>query len=121
MVNPDESAELTELKDRLVGGMVEYMNGGNSAGYTQKDIDRCMGILDEYLATVGDASATGNVQVIMSRVEKAVKGLNALSSECEELIETDQREVICEIIIKAAAYAGLESTKYDITEDWREW
>jgi hypothetical protein len=37
------------------------------------------------------------------------------------LIETDQREQLCELIIAAAQRAGLVSDVYDITEEWREW
>ena len=58
----------------------------------------------------------------MKAVKTAVVKLNKLNDRCDgSLIETDQREQLCELIITAARGAGLSSDKYDITEEWREW
>jgi len=47
---------------------------------------------------------------------------NKLNGECDySLIETDQREDLCELITSAADHAGLESSVYDIIEEWRDW
>ena len=37
------------------------------------------------------------------------------------LIETDQREDICDYLIKAGALLGLNEHDEDITEQWRQW
>jgi hypothetical protein len=58
----------------------------------------------------------------MKAVKTAVVKLNRLNEQCYGcLIETDQREQLCELIISAAKRAGLVSTVYDITEEWRDW
>ncbi len=58
---------------------------------------------------------------ILAAAKQAVLNLNALNKECGgRLIETDQREDLCELILVAAKLAGLESDE-DITEEWREW
>jgi hypothetical protein len=45
-----------------------------------------------------------------------------LNEQCDgSMIETDQREQLCELLITAASNAGLVSTQYDITEKWRDW
>jgi hypothetical protein len=36
-------------------------------------------------------------------------------------IETDEREYICELIHAAAAAAGFQDEKADITYEWRDW
>ena len=50
-----------------------------------------------------------------------MKALNHLAERCDSLIETDQREQICELMIQAAHSVGVGDGQTDITEDWREW
>lgn len=58
----------------------------------------------------------------MKIVKKTVLALNALNEKCEyELIETEQREDIAEIIILAGYLKGFNDRDDDITEEWREW
>jgi hypothetical protein len=57
----------------------------------------------------------------MAATERAVPALNELNDRCDGcLIETDQREQLCDILIAAAKNAGLDSDE-DITQAWREW
>jgi hypothetical protein len=98
---------------------------GFDAGYTQAEIDRSAKIIDTYLASLANAanvSAARKEDSIMAAVKAAVLDFNKLNAECEQpIIETDQREMLCELIISAALEAGLEPEEYDITEQWREW
>jgi len=60
-------------------------------------------------------------QGIRDAVQKIVTDLNALNEKCEcSLIETDQREDLCELILVAAKAAGLDTDEDHITEG-REW
>lgn len=48
--------------------------------------------------------------------------LNDLNDSCDDpIIETLQRDYLCDIIIKAAEHCGLRADEDDITEEWREW
>ena len=48
--------------------------------------------------------------------------LNALNEDCGgNLIETGEREALCDLIERAAREAGLPESDEDITEAWREW
>lgn len=48
--------------------------------------------------------------------------LNDLNEELDyALIETVEREAICELIQTAAVDCGLQDVPDDVTEDWREW
>jgi hypothetical protein len=92
------------------------------AGYTQEHIDRSNEILDAFVSKLEQVSDSNRNTEIMEAVKTAVLELNALNEECDgSMIETDQREQLCEIIISAAKEAGLVTSEYDITEEWREW
>ena len=111
-----------EKQDDVLVSMKEYMEFcQDGAGYTEADITRCGEILDEYidrLSQVDDPDAGA----ILLYVEKVVRDLNELNDECNySLIETDQRELLCDFIEKVAQEAGLENDGTDITEEWREW
>lgn len=127
--------EIQQLKTIFNGGLVSYMEFGAAddkhdpdydpdfdAGYTQDHIDQCMSLLDTFLATLKNVPPEGKTEFIMAAVKHLVLGLNAVNESCDgAMIETDQREQLCEIIITAAKDAGLESDEYDVTEEWREW
>jgi hypothetical protein len=118
------NADLIGLKARLLGTMHDYMTSfesdGDEAPYSAADIERCAAILDAFVENVG--SAAGNADRIMAAVQDAVLRLNDLSEESGSLIETDQREDLCEFIELAARAGGLHiDANDDITEEWREW
>jgi hypothetical protein len=65
-----------------------------------------------------DARSPGGVR---GAVQEAVLDINDLNAECRGgLIETDQRELLCRLILTAARRAGLD-TRANITEAWRTW
>lgn len=117
--------ELRDIKERVLEGMLSYMEREEGEDdfddYSKEDVDKCASILDRYLSSVLDPSMRGNRDGIMAAVKATVLELNDLNEECEHsLIETDQREDICELIINAASLAGLDGIS-DVTEEWREW
>ncbi len=121
-----KNAEILHKREELVDGMTGYMiecatNSEFDAPYTQADIDRCSLILDGFLTALDGAGEPAGPDAILEIVKRAVLALNELNDECDgSLIETDQREQLCDIIILAANNAGLD-TGDDITEAWREW
>lgn len=118
--NADLKRIRTGLLNTMQGFMQPFENDGSNAPYCAADIGRCAAILDALVAKLD--SAAGNAGCIMSAVQDAVLKLNELSKEVERLIETGQREDLCEFIELAAAAAGLEiEAGKDITEEWREW
>lgn len=127
--------EIKELKKRIIDNMITYMKYGSAddenepdfdpdfdAGYTQKHIDKCSAILNEYLKGLSGISAENQSENILEVVKFAILKLNKLNDLSNgNLIETDQREDLCEFIITAANQAGLVCDDNDITEEWREW
>jgi hypothetical protein len=107
---------LEAMRDYLAG----MLDGGGEAGYTSADIGECGRVLDAYLATVEEA-AMFDEEAVMGAVEFTVRSLNSLNERCNgTLIETDQREMICDLIAQAAKQRGIGNGN-DLTEQWREW
>jgi hypothetical protein len=117
-----KTKQLDALKISLLEDMREYMEDvaadGHEPGYSEADIGKCESILDTFLTTVRSAKS-GDTEFVMGAVKEAVLALNALNEDYN-LIETDQREQICELIIQSAVAVGVGSGE-DITEEWREW
>jgi hypothetical protein len=127
--------DILKLKQDFIQHLGKYMQLGGArsvddpsyypefdAGYTQEDIDRCEKLLDDYLASLTTIPATGQQDYILNAVKTIVLELNKLNEDCDHsLIETAEREQLCDIIIAAAQHVGLETDEEDITYEWREW
>ena len=122
---PDET--LTQIRQRVLDGMVKFMEPDEEVpdvdydcGYNQSDVDTCSEIIDAYLRSVANNGAS-NQTAILDTIQETVERLSKLNESCNGcLIETDQREDLCELILVAAKKVGLE-TDDDVTEQWREW
>ena len=118
-----------KYREKIVANVVDEMlsflhdcnEDGVDAGYTEDDIDECKAILFDYI----DALSTMEDPIdedVMAEVEGTVLALNELNENTDcALIETVEREAICEIIQEAAEECGLEEKYDDVTEEWREW
>lgn len=116
---PDEP--ITAIRERLFDGMAAYLDSvGPGCGYSWHDINDCGQIIDRYLTRL-DATTPLTQKQIRQAVKDAVTALNALNRRCDgALVETDQREILCQLILVTARRAGLD-TEADITEEWRAW
>lgn len=119
-----DDEDLQTLKTHALAGMREYLAGvldsGGTPAYNGADVGECGRLLDAYLAKV-DAAARGDDEAVLGAMQDVVLALNALNGRCDgSLIETDQREQLCELILRAAQAAGVGSGE-DLTETWREW
>ncbi len=115
-----------ELKRSLLAEMIRYMKHveakNDDPGYTQDDINRCDQSIDTYLASLATTPEDNRNDFILAAVKAASLELNRLNEDCNyRLIETDQREQLCMLIISAANKTGLVSSEDDITLQWREW
>jgi len=127
-LNEYRKEDILKMKQDLIYGMIEYMKyrGGADendpeynpefdAGYTQKHVDRCSEIIDDFLASLEKTPEKAHQnEYIMDAVKKTILNLNELNEECDgNLILTGQREDLCKLIDLAASH--------DITYEWREW
>ncbi len=111
------NTDLKSLKDSTIDGMLDYMD--DDVEYTKKDVEVCGRILDNHIDALSQAQDRSSA---MQCVKDTILKLNELNEKAgEELIETDQREEICEYIIKAGVLLGFNDENEDVTEEWREW
>jgi len=130
---------VVSVKKQVIAGMVEYMTPGNEgdpdydsewdAGYQQKDVDKCEKLMDEYQDAIQQSD--GATVHIMKAIERLVCGLNKVNLRCDHtLIETDQREDICEFVDKVIVAKGIDIDtlaasqncgRSELTDPWREW
>lgn len=114
---PENSKYKTNI-ERLKSSMLSYMEiAGNP--YSKDDIEETANILIQYLNQIEKSnSKEEGMKIVKNTVEK----LNKLNEKCNsQLIETDEREQIAEIIILASSDKGYNKYEDDITEEWREW
>jgi len=99
--------------------MLDFIEGDDEPDYTSEDVTTCITLLLEFMSDIDAESQT--LESAKSYVKDLVLSLNQLNAKCDEcLIETDQREEICEFISKVVADAKVDFTG-DITEEWRDW
>jgi hypothetical protein len=119
-MNKSDTKKLETVKARLIEGMTDYIADGDDS-YTKADIKKCDKILQQFMTRLGKLGASATEVAILDCVKQVVVDLNALNSSVDGcLIETDQREDLCEYILFAAKQSGLKQDG-DVTEEWREW
>ena len=98
-------------------------NFSENPGYTINHVESCSQILDTYIDQLILLGKQPSNDQILSPVQTVVERLNELNAECDNgLIETMERENLCDYIEEAAILAGWQSESgEDITEEWREW
>ncbi len=108
-----------QIKETVVEAMLEFWE--KDIGYSKADVKKCGKLLEEYLKALEKLKAPDD-RAIMNEVKNVVLALNDLneSTDCC-LIETMEREAICEIIQEAAVACGLKNVPDDVTEEWRDW
>lgn len=100
-------------------GMLDFIEGEDEPDYTGEDVTRCITLLLEFMSTMEFEAQTEDSA--KEHIKDLVLALNDLNLQCDEcLIETDQREEICDFIYKVAAHANVPLTE-DVTEKWRQW
>jgi|GEM_PF-569654 len=102
--------------NEIESGMLEYLEDVGECNYNKKDINT----LKELSASFNNKSVTSELEMLQS-IKEYVQSLNELNEKCSyELIETDQREQIVDMILESSKAKGYEFD-YDITEKYREW
>ena len=110
-----------QLQETVIVPMTELMNDCEDCGFTQKDIAKCETLILEYLVALESITEPANKD-IMKHVKKLVLALNKLNEKTDYcLLETEERESICEIIQNSAVECGLTNPEDDITGEWRDW
>lgn len=113
-----------KIEDDVLFSMYDYLefcmeDEDDEEPYSEEDVQACGDLLETFVERL--AEVQNDERQIRDCVKSLVMELNELNegTDCQ-LIETDQREALCDFILSAAAEAGLDDEE-DITEQWREW
>lgn len=113
-----EHTEIREPLASLKSQMIDYIEFGQP-DYSEKDVEKCIQLLNTFLSDMANSESK---ETGMKIAKDLILKLNDLNEACNgTLIETDQREQICAIIISAGHLKGYNEEDEDITEEWREW
>jgi len=99
-----------------------------SSGLEQYTPEACasfVAVFDDLIAKLGSLRGDALESQKIGAFKTAVVALNTLNEEDESLIETGEREDLCELCNIIATAAGMDPTKYGDGEgpatEWREW
>jgi hypothetical protein len=92
--------------------------------YSKANCDRAEGILHDLVDGLIDAEETASEEKKVAVFKSAVESLNALNDETG-MIETGEREDLCEVLDLIATDCGIDPGKYGngegIATEWRDW
>jgi hypothetical protein len=117
-MNLIENLEIKKIYESLKIGMLNFIQP-DVTEYTKSDVENCISLIDNYLDEISKSNSKEDGILSAKRV---VFALNKLNEKCEyELIETEQKEQITDIIILAGHLKSYNGRNEDITEKWRKW
>ncbi|HEX8310744.1 MAG TPA: hypothetical protein VF614_05460 [Chthoniobacteraceae bacterium] len=98
------------------------------SGVDQYTPEACSAFVTIFDGLIADLAAKGEAASADEKLEcfhQAVLALNAINEQDESLIETGEREDLCELCNIVATAAGLDPSKYGDGEgpatEWRDW
>lgn len=113
-----------EVNETVIRPMLAYMRecaGDGGCGFSVFHVLKCKRLIFAYLKTLSRMKAPTDAE-IMEAVKNLVLALNELNEKAEyALLETEERENICDIIQRSAEECGLLQEIDDVTEEWRDW
>ena len=114
-----DDEKLKVILRSLEDGMMSYMEEYEGVRYSKAHVDECIVTLKQFGKALDTASDHASA---MECVKQTVIRLNDLNERGGgKLIETDQREDICQYIINYCMMTGYLERFEDVTEEWRDW
>ncbi|WP_027858465.1 hypothetical protein [Marinobacterium jannaschii] len=115
------NAEIEATKKDVLYWMLEFIEDDDEPPYSKSDVEECGAILSSFIEAVERSDEKADFQWVKSKVKELVLVLNDFNEKHDHtIIETDQRESICDLISQVIVNAGHQVAE-DITEEWREW
>ncbi len=120
---------MSEYKDKLNATRTAYpFDAWKQSGREQYTAQACSAfanVFDQLLADLVRVGQNADESVKFAAFEKAVVELNTLNETDESLIETGEREDLCELINRITVAGGLDPSNYGDGEgpasEWRDW
>ena len=93
--------------------------------YTKENCNKIQKVFDNLIKALIDAGENASEKQKKELFKIAILKTNQLNNEIEELIETGEREDLCELTDKITTACGLDPQKYGdgegLASEWREW
>lgn len=93
--------------------------------YTPQACEAVAHVFDRLIDELDALGPAADEAAKLAAFKKAVVTLNAMNEEDDGLIETGEREDLCELVNAIATAAGLDPAQYGDGEgpasEWREW
>jgi len=93
--------------------------------YTEENCNTAKDIFDNLIIKLTELGENGNKKDKETCFELAIKSLNKLNEKDEGIIETGEREDLCELIDQITLASGLNPREYakgeGIADLWRKW
>ena len=122
----DYATELLKFKQDgpIEGWRASYKDGLEQ--YTEENCAAAERILDTFISDLVALGEDAREEDKMQTFQVAVEALNTLDDESgHSLIETGEREELCEFFYVVAEKAGIDAKKYGDGEgpasEWRDW
>ena len=113
-----DNKEILKAREDLIRGMTSYMESSD-VSYTIAEVAEAEKILNNHYIKLRDIQTKEEAESLVKGTVIELNHLNYMTNH--QLIETDQRELICEFMIKSGAMHGINKLNEDVTERWREW
>ena len=98
---------------------------GGMEQYTEEACAAFAAVFDRLIHGLVRAGESASEQSKLDLLHQAVDELNALNEQDDSLIETGEREDLCELVNRVTVACGLDPAKYGDGEgpasEWREW
>jgi hypothetical protein len=122
----DYEARLLEIKENYPFIRWQTYKDNGLEQYTKENCEAAKHILDTLLSNLVALGEDARERDKIQKFQVAVEFLNSLNDETDgSLIETDEREELCELLNMIAAKAGIDPNKYGDGEgpasEWRDW
>ena len=93
--------------------------------YTEENCNKAKTIFDNLIDSLANLGEDATAESKVALFKTAVSSLNDLNNEVEDLIETGEREDLCELIDEITIAAELDPGNYGdgegLASEWREW
>ena len=93
--------------------------------YTDEACASFTAVFDQLIMKLASLGELASEESKIKAFKEAVEALNALNAEDESLIETGEREDLCELCNVVATAADIDPSKYGNGEgpasEWRDW
>lgn len=114
--------QILSIKKDLISGMLDYISDTDEEhSYKKVDVEIVDKLIDTFILCL-EKIENPTKEIVMGHVKSVVLSLNSLHEISDfSLIETYQRELLCDLIFLAVKNTGIKIPDEDFTEQWREW